>query len=153
MFLLESIDTAPAAFSFAGSTTPKFIFSEVTLPTCPKVIRPLAKDLYDKAKCKNLLLKLGEKGIIVYRDSTDSSQLRSFFALDSFAEKVIDPVGAGDAMLAYSTLSFLNSKNILVSAIIGLIAASLECEYDGNIPIKPESIKKRLKNIEKNIYD
>ena len=25
------------------------------------VIRPLAKDLYDKAKCKNLLLKLGEK--------------------------------------------------------------------------------------------
>ena len=68
------------------------------------VIRPLAKDLYDKAKCKNLLLKLGEKGIIVYRESNDSSQLRSFFALDSFAKKVIDPVGAGDAMLAYSTL-------------------------------------------------
>ena len=117
------------------------------------VIRPLAKDLYDKAKCKNLLLKLGEKGIIVYRDSPDSSQLRSFFALDSFAEKVIDPVGAGDAMLAYSTLTFLNSKNILVSAIIGLVAASLECEYDGNIPIKPDNIKKRLKSIEKNIYD
>ena len=46
----------------------------------------------------------------------------------------------------------LNSKNILVSAIIGLVAASLECEFDGNIPIKPENIKKRLKNIEKNIY-
>ena len=56
-------------------------------------------------------------------------------------------------MLAYSTLSFLNSKNILVAAIIGLVAASLECEYDGNIPIKPENIKKRLKSIEKNIYD
>ena len=117
------------------------------------VIRPLAKDLYDKANCKNLLLKLGEKGIIVYRDSTDSSQLRSFFALDSFAENVVDPVGAGDAMLSYSTLSFLNSNNIIVSAVIGLIAASLECEYDGNIPIKPKSIKKRLKNIEKNIYN
>ncbi len=117
------------------------------------VIRPLAKDLYDKAKCKNLLLKLGEKGIIVYRESSDSSQLRSFFALDSFADNVVDPVGAGDAMLAYSTLSFLNSKNILVSAIIGLVAASLECEYDGNIPIKPENIRKRLKKIENNIYN
>tara|TARA_B100000686_G_scaffold204229_1_gene211075 strand:- start:31144 stop:32685 length:1542 start_codon:yes stop_codon:yes gene_type:complete len=117
------------------------------------VIRPLAKDLYDKANCKNLLLKLGEKGIIVYRESSDSSQLRSFFALDSFAENVIDPVGAGDAMLSYSTLSFLNSKNILVAAIIGLIAASLECEHDGNVPIKPDSIKKRLKSIEKNIYN
>ena len=117
------------------------------------VIRPLAKDLYDKANCKNLLLKLGEKGIIVYRESSDSSQLRSFFALDSFAENVIDPVGAGDAMLAYSTLSFLNSKNILVAAVIGLIAASLECEYNGNVPIKPDNIKKRLKSIEKNIYN
>ena len=54
-------------------------------------------------------------------------------------------------MLAYSTLSFLNSKNILVAAIIGLIAASLECEHDGNVPIKPDNIKKRLQSIEKNI--
>ena len=37
--------------------------------------------------------------------------------------------------------------------IIGLIAASLECEHDGNVPIKPDSIKKRLKSIEKNIYN
>jgi len=117
------------------------------------VIRPLAKELYDKANCKNLLLKLGEKGIIVYRESIDSGRLRSFFALDSFTDSVVDPVGAGDAMLAYSTLSFLSTKNILVSAIIGLVAASLECEYDGNIPIKPEAIKKRLKGIEENIYN
>jgi len=117
------------------------------------VIRPLAKELYDKANCKNLLLKLGEKGIIVYRESIDSGRLRSFFALDSFAENVVDAVGAGDAMLAYSTLSFLSTKNILVSAIIGLVAASLECEYDGNIPIKPKEIKKRLKSIEANIYN
>ena len=116
------------------------------------VIRPLAKELYDKANCKNLLLKLGEKGIIVYRESVDSGRLRSFFALDSFTESVVDPVGAGDAMLAYSTLSFLSTKNILVSAIIGLVAASLECEYDGNIPVKPLEIKKRLKDIESNIY-
>jgi rfaE bifunctional protein kinase chain/domain/rfaE bifunctional protein nucleotidyltransferase chain/domain len=117
------------------------------------VIRPLAKELYDKANCKNLLLKLGEKGIIVYRESIDSGRLRSFFALDSFTESVVDPVGAGDAMLAYSTLSFLSTKNILVSAIIGLVAASLECEYEGNIPIKSIEIKNRLKSIEANIYN
>ncbi len=117
------------------------------------VIRPLAKNLYDKAKCKNLILKLGEKGIIVYRNSSNSSQLRSFFALDSFADRVTDTVGAGDAMLAYSTVAFLNSKNILIAAIIGLVAASLECEQNGNIPIKPDMIKKRLKKIEKNIIN
>ncbi len=56
-------------------------------------------------------------------------------------------------MLAYSTLTFLKTKNILISAIIGLIAASLECEYEGNIPIKPENIKKRIRDIERNIYN
>jgi len=117
------------------------------------VIRPLAKELFDKANCKNLLLKLGARGIIVYRESSDSGRLRSFFALDSFAENIVDPVGAGDAMLSYSTLSFLATKNILVAAIIGLVAASLECEYDGNIPIKCIEIKNRLKNIEASIYN
>ena len=117
------------------------------------VIRPLAKELFDKASCKNLLLKLGARGIIVYRESSDSGRLRSFFALDSFAENIVDPVGAGDAMLSYSTLSFLATKNILVAAIIGLVAASLECEYDGNIPIKCIEIKNRLKNIEASIYN
>ena len=117
------------------------------------VIRPLAKKLFDKSKCKNLLLKCGERGIIVYRKHSKDLDLRSFFALDSFAENVVDPVGAGDAMLAYSTLAFLQTKNIAVAAIIGLIAASLECEFDGNIPIKPENINKRLQQIEHNIYN
>ncbi len=116
------------------------------------VIRPLAKKLFDKSKCRNLLLKCGERGIIVYRQLSKGLDLRSFFALDSFAENVKDPVGAGDAMLAYSTLAFLQTKNIAVAAIIGLIAASLECEFDGNIPIRPENIKKRLQKIEHNIY-
>ena len=117
------------------------------------VIRPLAKKLFEKANCKNLLLKCGEKGIIVYRKSNKNLGVRSFFAIDSFAENVKDPVGAGDAMLAYSTLTFLKTKNILISAIIGLIAASLECEHEGNVPIKPENIKKRLKHIEQNIFN
>ena len=95
---------------------------------------------------------MGEKGIIVYRKTNKNQQLRSFFALDSFAENVQDPVGAGDAMLAYATLTFIKTKNILISAIIGLIAASLECECEGNIPVKPENIKKRLKEIESHTY-
>ena len=56
-------------------------------------------------------------------------------------------------MLAYATLTFLKTKNILISAIIGLIAASLECEYEGNIPIKPDSIKKTTSEIENHTYN
>ena len=96
---------------------------------------------------------MGAKGVIVYREAKKNNQLRSFFALDSFAKNIKDPVGAGDAMLAYATLTFLKTKNILISAIIGLIAAALECEYEGNIPIKPDNIKKRLQEIESHTYN
>ncbi len=112
------------------------------------VIRPLAKILYDKAECKNMFLKLGEKGILVYRNTYDSSYKRSFFAMDTFAGQVLDPVGAGDAMLAYGTLAYTSSKNIIISAIIGLAAAALECEFDGNIPIKNSEVLKKIKSIE-----
>ena len=40
---------------------------------------------------------------------------RDFFPIDSFVEELVDGVGAGDALLAASTLSLITSKNILIS--------------------------------------
>ena len=33
-----------------------------------------------------------------------------FFAIDSFAERVVDAVGAGDALLAYATLAHVRDQ-------------------------------------------
>ncbi|MES2309627.1 MAG: PfkB family carbohydrate kinase [Verrucomicrobiota bacterium] len=60
-------------------------------------IRPLAMELFIKAKCKLLILKLGERGSITYR--APNPQTRSFFILDSFTNHVVDAVGSGDAFL------------------------------------------------------
>ena len=63
-------------------------------------------------------------------------------------KNLVDGIGAGDALLAASTLSFLTSnKNILVSSIVGNIAAAIACEQQGNIPIKNNQLLKRLKEI------
>ena len=51
-------------------------------------------------------------------------------SIPSFSKNVIDPVGAGDAYLAYATLMMLETKNLLKSSIIGSIAAACECEKD-----------------------
>ena len=74
---------------------------------------------------------------------------RSFFVLDSFVGNLVDPVGAGDALLAYSTLSLLVNKNEVVASIIGNIAAAIECENEGNVPVLPDEIIQRLDNFEK----
>ena len=72
------------------------------------VVRPLGLELYREAKCKTLILKLGERGMMTYRAEPMSDEdVRSFFTIDSFAERVVDAVGAGDALLAYATLALV----------------------------------------------
>ena len=111
------------------------------------IIRPLALDLYRKAGCKHLILKLGERGIITYR--LPDPNVRSFFTIESFAEHVVDPVGSGDALLAYATLAMVISKNPLIASILGSVAAAMACERDGNNPIGPEQVLDRLDRVEK----
>ena len=111
-------------------------------------IRPLAAALYDSSKCKTLILKLGAKGVIVCKNNSHED-LNSFFVVESFSKNAIDPVGAGDALLAYSTLSMLATKSEAISAILGSLAAACECEFNGNIPVFPQNVLNKIKEIEK----
>ncbi|MBI2339354.1 MAG: adenylyltransferase/cytidyltransferase family protein [Deltaproteobacteria bacterium] len=105
-------------------------------------IRPLGAELYKRSEAKYLILKLGEKGILVYRDLSESP--RDFFFIDSFVQDMVDGLGAGDAMLAASTLAYKSSKNILISSILGNLAAAVACEIEGNNPISVEAIEKKI---------
>ena len=113
-------------------------------------VKSLTKSIFKKSKPKNIILKLGSKGI--YSTHFANNEENTFaFSIDSFVDKNVDPVGAGDALLAYSTLSYLKTKSLLVASIIGSIAAACECEYDGNIPITPTDIIKKINSIEQKI--
>ncbi|MEM8688737.1 MAG: PfkB family carbohydrate kinase [Pseudomonadota bacterium] len=111
-------------------------------------IRPLAANLYDIAECKTLILKLGERGVLTCIHN-DHEALDSFFIIDSFVERVVDAVGAGDALLAYATLASLASRSQVQATILGSIAAACECELDGNVPVAPEDILAKLDKAEK----
>ncbi len=113
-------------------------------------IRPLAASLYDAAKCKTLILKLGDKGVLTCKHG-DHQALDSFFVVDSFVDRLVDGVGAGDALLAYATLSMLASKCELTATIIGTLAAACECEKDGNIPINVEDVHHKLDTVEREV--
>ena len=112
-------------------------------------IRPLAMELYKRAGCKYLMLKLGERGMIAYR--APNPDVRSFFTVDTFTEKVTDAVGAGDALLAYATITLAVSKCIVSASILGTVAAALACERDGNNPIDPADVLKRLDHVERQV--
>lgn len=114
------------------------------------VVRPLALELHKRARCKTLILKLGDRGIITYR-SDSPVDYRAFFTIESFAGGVIDTVGAGDALLAYATLAMVATKNDVIASILGSIAAGVECEHDGNWPVLPDQVVKKIDAVEKNV--
>ena len=112
-------------------------------------IRPLATKLFDEARCKSLILTLGERWILTIRKAKSKNDTRAFFSIDSFAEEVRDPVGCGDSLLSYASLAYKVSNNDVISSIIGIIASSLEAEIDGNLPINFDEVIKKLNIIEK----
>lgn len=111
-------------------------------------VRPLASVLYDTARCKTLILKLGERGVLTCR-SADHESLDSYIVVDSFADRVVDAVGAGDALLAYATLGKLATGSDAVATILGSIAAACECELDGNVPVTPVNVMAKIDDIER----
>ena len=85
---------------------------------------------------------------MTYR-SISTSDPRAFFSIDSFADRVVDAVGAGDALLSYASLTMAATKNDVIASILGNMAAGVECEHEGNWPVTPESLLKKIDAIEK----
>jgi sugar/nucleoside kinase (ribokinase family) len=106
--------------------------------------------LYRQAECRTLILKLGERGLMTFRAVPKSDEdVRSFFALDSFAERVVDAVGAGDALLAYAAPSLLATRNVVTATVLGALAAAVECELEGNVPVRPKDVLTKLERYER----
>lgn len=107
----------------------------------------LSEQIRKKSNAETAFLKLGNKGMI----ATTKGELEKnkYFVLDSFTKKAIDPVGSGDALLAYGTLVLKVTKCILTASIIGSLAAACACETDGNNPVKKNIIHNKLIELEK----
>lgn len=113
-------------------------------------LRPLASRLYDEVKCRWLLMKVGERGLVGC-SGPDHEDPSSHFSLDSFAGEVRDPVGAGDALLAYATLSLCVRPCPVTAGILGSMAAAVECESDGNVPVSPARVLEKIDEAEREL--
>lgn len=114
------------------------------------VVRPLGLELYRQAECETLILKLGERGLMTFRGEPRAVEdKRSFFSLDSFAEHVADAVGSGDALLAYASLALFTTQSAVVASVLGSLAAAIECEHEGNVPVERGTVVKKLERLER----
>jgi cytidyltransferase-like protein len=108
-------------------------------------VRKIGANIIEKSNCDNLVLKLGDRGSMTFRNK--GFYPKDFFPIDSFSNKVVDAIGAGDAYLAACTLFFCYTKDIVISSVIGSFAAAIACEQSGNIPITRAKIINFVKKL------
>lgn len=105
-------------------------------------VRPLAQTLFQRADCRYLIMKMGERGILTYR--SPGRMPREFFIVDSFVGNLVDPIGGGDALLAMATLALAQSGSIVIASILGSLAAAVACERPGNAPVAITEVEDKL---------
>jgi sugar/nucleoside kinase (ribokinase family) len=113
------------------------------------VVRPLASELFRQARCRYLILKLGERGLIGYR--SPGPMPREFFTIESFVDRLVDPIGAGDALLAYASLALVATDHIVMASVLGSLGAAIACELQGNSPVSPSKVSDKIDALEQRV--
>ena len=93
----------------------------------------LAEDVRKKTNAENIILKLGDEGLIIHYEKNKILFTDKIEALNSLP---VDPAGAGDSLLISLALSLLSKANIWEAAYIGSVSSGIQVGREGNIPLK-----------------
>lgn len=100
-------------------------------------------ELIKKINCENLVLTLGELGMIIYENTNGNMKK---IKIDTKAMKVADVSGAGDTVISTIAVCIAGGADIKDAAIISNYAAGIVIKEVGIVPIyKDELIENILK--------
>ena len=103
----------------------------------------LAEALRRQSATKNILLKLGEEGLLIHaaNGKTNDWVTDRVNALNSAPK---DVAGAGDSLLITSALTLAGGGNIWEAACLGSLAAAVQVGRVGNTPLLTEELLREL---------
>ena len=100
----------------------------------------LAENLSKKMNTDHLVITLGESGVLIYNGTSTIKTDR----IEALSAKVVDPAGAGDALMSVSALAMVSKASIWESLFLGSIMAAFQVSRVGNIPLRASQIKEAL---------
>ena len=105
-------------------------------------IKPLMEAIIQNLKCKQCVVTMGRIGAMM------SSPTGDFIKVPSFAQNIVDRIGAGDAFFAITSLAAAQSAPAELIGFIGNVVGALAVEIVGNKKaIDQQSVKKFIKNL------
>ncbi len=102
----------------------------------------LAEKIKIKSNAKNVLLKIGEEGVIIHSENLNDGWITD--RIPALNPNAVDVSGAGDSMLITTSMALASNASIWESALLGSIAAGIQVSRVGNVPLKISEI---LENI------
>ena len=104
----------------------------------------LAEQLRQNSNSKNILLKLGEEGLLIHANNTKDGESWLTDRVNALNLAPRDVAGAGDSLLIASILSFASGGNIWESSVLGSLAAAIQVGRVGNTPLKADELLSEL---------
>ena len=131
-------------FKNVNLITPTEHEARVELKDFTSGIVKISLDLIKETQTKDLMLTLNKEGVLIQGGSKYQSQTEKLPSLCKLAK---DPAGCGDALLITSSMAMSCGANLWEAAYLGSIAAGLQAQSLGNIPLTLNKIKKEINNI------
>jgi rfaE bifunctional protein kinase chain/domain len=97
-------------------------------------IHKAGKELLQRLECKNVLLTLGEQGMMLFENNGNIS------SVPTRARKVSDVSGAGDTAIAMLASAMAGGATIQQAATLANYAAGIVCEQPGIVSVTPQEI-------------
>ena len=122
--------------------TPTEIEARISLKNEKDGLVVIADEILSKTNTKNLIIKLGANGLLIYKKPKNNEVFTDEVgALSSYVE---DSTGAGDSMLITMSMMLANNENIWNASLLGSISAAIQIGRIGNIPLKQNELLKIL---------
>lgn len=103
----------------------------------------LAEQLRQQASAANILLKLGEEGLLIHAGNSKTGDWMTD-RVDALNSAPKDVAGAGDSLLITSAMALACGGNIWEAACLGSLAAALQVGRVGNTPLRTEELLQEL---------
>jgi len=104
----------------------------------------LAEQLRKQASAHNILLKLGEEGLLIHAGNGKAEDWLTD-RVDALNSAPKDVAGAGDSLLITSAMTLACGGSIWESAILGSLAAAVQVGRVGNKPIQSHELLDEIK--------
>ena len=103
----------------------------------------LVEQLRQQANAKNVLLKLGEEGLLI-NAATSNGEDWLTDRVDALNNAAKDVTGAGDSLLITSAMILACGGNIWEAACLGSLSAAIQVGRVGNSPLTSEELIREL---------